>query len=151
MRIKKQFTRQEVILSSGCYSNRQIMKLGFIKKGAEYRNKPIKLEDILKSKIELEDKIWFLYKRCNLDLDTKIELSTKLAEIVNPLRNNATRVAHWPAYHAANAAHYAADVAHYATNAAHCAANSAARAATEDFTDRTYYDLILEELMNLIK
>jgi Immunity protein Imm5 len=88
--MKKEFTPNEIMTGIGCYSKEQIEHLSFIKQNN------ISIIDILNSEIPLKDKRWFLWNKCDINLQDKKELALKIAWCVLPIYQakypNDTRV-----------------------------------------------------------
>jgi hypothetical protein len=77
--MKTTFSKEEIHENKGCYSHKQVNSLSFI------NNNIITIKDILKSKISINDKCWFVYNNCDLSLDEKRKLTLKLAWCVLPI------------------------------------------------------------------
>ena len=79
--MKKEFTKKYIIDNKGCYDINQVNSLSFI------NNTEITILDIINSEMPTKDKIWFLFKKSDLTLDQKKELSYLLAENVSHIYN----------------------------------------------------------------
>ena len=74
--MKTTFTKEYITDNKGCYSYEQVNNLSFINKES------ISLLEIIESEMPLKDKYWWFFKKCDLPLTDKQQLSIQLAEIV---------------------------------------------------------------------
>jgi hypothetical protein len=80
--MKTTFTKKYISATRGCYTKVQVEEL--LKKFKS----PIGLKTIIKDfPIPLRDKFWFLYRKCELELQQKVDLSYELAVIVSEIFN----------------------------------------------------------------
>ena len=79
--MKKNFTKKFILDNSGCYDDEQVFEYW---PNGENR---ITLEDILKSRIPLKDKYWFVCRKL-LTKEQNIKISIGVAEIVLNLYEN---------------------------------------------------------------
>lgn len=169
--MKKTWTKDELLASRGCYSEKQINDLW---NGG--RGKTVTLIEILESSVEMGDKRWFLFTNGGLTLGQKRQLALISAKIVLPifeakhpqdkrvsdclagidkfnlneitrdqlyqLRDAADATAAYAAYAAAAAAAYAATAA---TTAAAAAAD-----ATAAYAAKTYSQLLINAFINFV-
>ena len=79
--MKTQFLQKELYENRGCYEEEKIQKLiEFYGSKEEFSIKEIILSDI-----SLQDKRWFIYNNCELNIEEKKNLSLKLAWCVLPI------------------------------------------------------------------
>jgi len=74
----KQFSYRYLAQNKGCYTNKQLGNLSFIKKEV------ISLNDILESEISLKDKYWFVCKKL-FTTDQNKKIAIAVAELVLPI------------------------------------------------------------------
>lgn len=77
--MKTNFTKEEVIEVSGCYSREQTLSL------IEGLMEPININMLLSLDISYQDKCWFAFRSCELTLEEKKLLSLQLAWVVLPI------------------------------------------------------------------
>jgi len=80
--MKTKLTKKYILANRGCYIREKTEELlkGF--------RSPIALKTLIKDfPIPLKDRFWFLFKHCELNLQTKIDLSFEMAVIVSEIFN----------------------------------------------------------------
>ncbi len=149
--MKKEFTKEYILLEKGCYSRGKVEELSFINKEI------ITLKDMLTSELPLKDKFWWLCRKCELTQDENVLIAIKCAKVVLHLFEDkypdddrprkailvAEKYLETGVAHAADAAYAAYAAA--AVDAAYAAAAAAAAANAVD--DKDTLLLALNEIL----